>query len=60
MPLQTAPPNPCKVAVDLYDVICRAADVDESPIAKAAKDEYREVIDAIVAQMAEEEQTAEK
>ena len=58
MPAAITPPNPGKVAVALYDILCRAAEVDGSPIARAAKEEYREVIDQITAQL--EEESAER
>ncbi len=51
--MQITPPNPGKVAVALYEVVCRAAETDESPIAQEAKERYREII-AKIKRMEEE------
>ena len=53
MPAQITPPDPGKVAVALYDILCRAAATDESPIAQEAMVEYREVIEQIKKQLEE-------
>ncbi len=53
MPAAITPPNPGKVAIALYDILCRAADADGSRIAREAKEEYGEVIDQIKAQLEE-------
>ena len=58
--MQITPPDPGKVAAALYDVLCRAAEVDRSSLAQQAKDEYREVLRQLTDQTASQEPPAER
>ncbi len=48
---QSTPPNPGKIAVDLYDVLVRTISAEDFGPASEAVEEYKKVIDRLRAEL---------